>query len=89
MRLDLWISSYIVSGEPVEDESKAFTGSFTKVFLVENQPEYDIVYALQFMYGAEVTIQIWPRCGVEDILSLCRDYQAVFTTWDPFDRNRI
>jgi len=60
-----------------------------KIFLVENQAEYDLVYALQFIYGSEVTIQILPHASWIDIELVKGKYHAVYTTWDPFDRNRF
>lgn len=89
MRLDFWVTSAFNSGEPVTDEAMAFTNGRKKIFLVESQQEYDLVYALQFIYGGEVTIQILPHASWQDIQFIKGKYPLVYTTWDPFDRNRI
>lgn len=89
MRLEFWVTSAINNGVPVTDEAMAFTNGRKKIFLVENQQEYDLVYALQFIYGGEVTIQILPFCTIEEIRVTQRMFHLVYTTWDPFDRNRI
>lgn len=89
MRLDFWLTSNVSNGSAVGDEAMAFTNGWKKIFLVENQAEYDLVYALQFIYGAEAPIQILPHASWQDIAFIRGKYPAVYTTWDPFDRNRI
>lgn len=89
MRLDFWLTSNVSNGSPVGDEAMAFTNGWKKIFLVENQQEYDLVYALQFIYGAEAPIKIIPQWTRKEIFVYRREFPAVYTSWDPFDRNRI
>lgn len=89
MRLDWWVCSSIKHGEPVTDEAMAFMNGRKKIFLVENQEEYALADALQYIYGAEVTILTKPKCSVGEVHEYLRSFDLVYTSWDPFDRNRI
>lgn len=89
MRLEFWLTTSATNGSPVGDEAMAFTNGWKKIFLVENQAEYDLVYALQFIYGGETQIQILPKATWFDVTEFRRDYDVIYTSWDPFDRNRI
>lgn len=89
MRLDLWVTTAALPSTPVADEAKAFMSRLKCVFLVENQQEYDLVFALQYMYGVEVTIFTKPQCSVGEVREYLRSFDVIFTSWDPLDRNRF
>lgn len=72
-----------------EDEAKIFTGFKTKsIILVESLEEYDLVEALKLIYGGSPEVALFTGTK-DDVLSYLDRFSRVFTTWDPFDRNRI
>lgn len=57
-----------------------------KVLIVENHAEEEIMEAMQYIYGSELTIAIHDGRPLDDYLKL---FSRVYTSWDPTDRNRI
>lgn len=90
MRLEWWMHAPYRKGIKVEDEASLFDPHrFKKVIvLVESEAEYDLTYALQFIYGGTVEIKIF-KDNTEDIWPYLDVFSRVYTSWDPFDRNRI
>lgn len=73
--------------EPVTEQSMfAHAGDYT-ILLVENHAEEELMEAFQFIYGAELNIQIWDRDNTIDFY--LKHFSRVYTSWDPRDRNRI
>ena len=89
MRLEWWGHTRQAKGMQVVDESCLFNGTKAgTLLLVESQGEYDLADALQFIYGGEVSIVIF-NDNTEDIWPYLDVFSRVYTSWDPFDRNRI
>lgn len=70
------------------EESEVFDmGSKPSVrVLVETEQELELVRGLAFLYGKELPAEVWDRT---DITGMRGDYWLIYTTWDPFDPNRI
>ena len=87
--LEWWVSSMMRTGVPVDEES-VFTSKFKngKLLIVENQDEYDLVSALQYIYGSEVSITIGSRVSLADIGTHVMNVARVYTSWDPLDPQR-
>ncbi len=88
--LDWHVHTRLRQGLRMDDEARIFTGFRTQTLvLVESQEEYDLVVALQLIYGGEVSAIVIFKDSTEDIWPYFDSFSRVFTTWDPFDRNRI
>ena len=87
MRLDWYVTyAYGIAEEVAEDEVFRL-GTLPRVLvLVETSSELDLVQALQYMYGKEIQPQLWDRTDITDLRT---QHPRIFTTWDPFDPNRI
>lgn len=87
--LEWWSSSILKTGVPVKEEI-VFTSKFIrgKLLIVENQDEYDLASALQYIYGSEVEITIGSRITLADIGVTLSSVSRVYTSWDPLDPQR-
>lgn len=87
--LDWHVHTRLRQGLTMDDEARIFTGfkPETTCILVESQVEYDLVDALKLIYGGSPNVFIL-QPG-QDWLDYLDRFVRVFTTWDPFDRNRI
>lgn len=86
MHLDFYIRR---RGWPIEWVSEAHMFSDpteSKILLVENEAERELMDALQLIYGAELIIAIYEGDPLEEYL---KHFSRVYTSWDPLDRNRI
>ena len=85
--VDIWVSvSYAITSVPKDFDFMFQSGGKKRVLIVESQDEYDYCWAMQLIYGGEITIVIDRSADLRDYLNL---FTWVFTTWDPSDRNRI
>lgn len=75
-------------GWPIEwvAEAHMFSDTASKVLLVENEAEAELMEALQLIYGSELIIVVYDGSPLEDYL---KHFSRVYTSWDPRDRNRI
>lgn len=89
MRLEWWRAGPPYDAGSV-DESIVF-GPFSgrRIILVESQEEYDLAYALQFMYGSEVKLELVSRLSAADLFTYRTKHARVYTSWDPLDPNRL
>lgn len=78
--------SYGVAKPCAEEEVFKMGGKLTVRVLVENEQELELVSGLAFLYGAESHAEIWDGTHITGMRT---DYLLIYTTWDPFDPNRI
>lgn len=69
----------------VEAEEVFKLGS-DSILLVETQDELDYCFALQFVLGGSIPLEIWDGTDPTTEFLL---HDPIVTTWDPTDRNRI
>lgn len=87
--LEWHVHTRLRQGLTMDDEARIFTGfrPETTCILVENQDEYDLVFALKLIYGGDPRVFVLEQG--KDWMDYLDRFTRVFTTWDPFDRNRI
>lgn len=86
-RLDWHVTGAYGVARPCEEAEPFKMGGKRGVrVLVETPEELAVVNGLAFLYGGEPYAEIWDRT---DITGMRSDYHLIYTTWDPFDPNRI
>ena len=87
MRIDWFVTYAYGVAEPVEEREVFKLGTLPRVLvLVETTDELHLVDALQFIHGAQVDPTLWDKTDITDLRTR---HPRIYTTWDPWDPNRI
>lgn len=89
MRLEWWRAGPPYDTGPVEETYVFGPFKGRRIVLVESQEEYDLAYALQFMYGSEVKLELVNRLSAAELFEYRTKHARVYTSWDPLDPNRL